>query len=97
DRAIRIPSGIPTTMARPRPRANAFSEIHAAFANLAEVTTVRPLAATRLSGGTIDTTPARPTASHTRHHTASAAAVRRGERRPSVSGASPHIDRKSVV
>ena len=57
-------------MARAMPRANARSEIQAALANLADVTTATPLATTRLSGGTMDTTPARPTASHTTHHTA---------------------------
>src|SRR6185295_3955904 len=91
DRAIRMPSGMPTTIARPSPSANARSETQAAFANLAEVTTPSPLETTRLSGGTIDRAPARPTASQTRHHTPSAARVRRGDRPASVSGASPHM------
>ena len=42
------------------PRANARSEIQAALANLADVTTATPLATTRLSGGTMDDGPRAP-------------------------------------
>src|SRR5262245_22352195 len=90
-RAIRMPTGTPTAIAHAMPSAKARSEIHAAAANLPDVTTATPLAATRLSGGTMDATPARPTASHRKHQTASEATVRSVDRPASVSGASPHM------
>src|SRR5262245_10457599 len=91
ERAIRTPTGTPTATASAMPRPNARSEIHAAPANLADVTTLSPLASTRLRGGRIDTTPARPTASQTRHQTASAPTVRRADSPASTSGASRHM------
>ena len=72
---MRMPTPMPTTSDSAIPIRNACRVIHAASANVSDPTTSPNAPSTSLKGGMSDTSPSRPTTSHSANHTSSENAI----------------------